>query len=181
MGSDFALIGSETRESGNSPEKNMLVFAEMVTYFAGYVNGEPPRGKPGPLYKTKLNKLLFYAQFLYYKKYGARLLNNEFIADYYGPVMDGLDECLEELESSKIIAIKNGDFGTKIVPLVRLRDDEYESKALLWVLNDVARKFDGCSARETSDYSHQEPLWQNTELKKPIPIARAGELRDFCI
>ncbi|MCK4260417.1 MAG: DUF4065 domain-containing protein [Halanaerobiales bacterium] len=81
----------------NYQKKVVLQFAKIVLFFS---NNSSMR-----LYKTKLNKLLFYSQFLFYKKYNERLFEGDFICDYYGPVLEDLDYFLKILNENEIIKI----------------------------------------------------------------------------
>ncbi|QEK12692.1 DUF4065 domain-containing protein [Crassaminicella thermophila] len=130
------------------------------------------------LYKTKLNKLLFYAQFLYYKKYGDILLNYKFIKDYHGPVIENLDDHLDFFAEAKLIKLKSTNYGTVILPGIKLKNSAYEEKEKE-ILKKVLDKFDMYTAAEISDYSHKEDLWLYTELKEEIDIERAIELHEF--
>lgn len=130
------------------------------------------------LYKTKLNKLLFYTQFIYYKKYKIKLLNDDFICDFYGPVIDDIDSYLSEFENKKFIERIHSQFGTIIMPEVALKDDYYEEQELD-VLYSVLNKFDKFTSAQISEYSHKESLWSEDCIKEVIDIERAGELQDI--
>lgn len=149
---------------------NLKTFARLVLYFA---NNTSTR-----LYKTKLNKLLFYTQFLYFKRYNDDLLETDFICDYFGPVIEDIDKYLDEIESIGLIKLENTAYGKFISTEYNLLDDNYTKEELL-ILNKVSNYFDKYSASQISEYSHDEPLWINTNLKDVIPLERAYELNDF--
>lgn len=130
------------------------------------------------LYKTKLNKLLFYTQFIYYKKYKERLLRDDFICDFYGPAIENIDYYLSEFESKKFIERLNSQFGTIIMPEVVLDDEAYEEKELD-VLYAVLNKFDKFTSAQISEYSHKESLWSEKHIKEIIDIERAEELKNI--
>lgn len=149
---------------------NLKTFAKLVLYFANNTSTK--------LYKTKLNKLLFYTQFLYFDRYNEDLLGIDFICDYYGPVIEDIDRYLEELEGIGLIKLENTAYGKFVSPEYNLLDENYTREELL-ILNRVANQFDKFSASQISEYSHDEPLWINTELKEVIPLERAHELNEF--
>ena len=133
-----------------------------------------------PIYKTKLNKLLFYAQFLYAKKYNLNLIGKRFIKDYYGPAIEDLDQELIILRQNNFIKIEHTNYGTIIYPLVKFRDDNYTYEERD-VLQQVADKFRYYSAAAISERSHTEPLWINREYKQEIPLEEADRLQEAFI
>lgn len=130
------------------------------------------------VYKTKLNKLLFYMQFLYYKKYDFKLINKEFICDYYGPNMEGLDNSLKEFKEKGWIEINTTQFGKIINPKVKLNSNEYTSEENI-LLKQISNKFKSYTSKQISEYSHDEPIWKEGTIKKIIPIEKAKELNEF--
>ena len=145
-------------------------FAKLVLYFA---NNTKTR-----LYKTKLKKLLFYAQFLFYKNFREDLLKTEFVCDYFGPVIEDIDYRLNEIERMGLIEFKNTAYGKYVEAEYDLAENNYTREELL-ILNRVAKKFDNFSASEISEYSHKEPLWIEAGLKEVIPLELADRLNEF--
>lgn len=145
-------------------------FAKLVIYFANHTKNR--------LYKTKLNKLLFYTQFLFYKDYEKRLLNKEFICDYYGPVIQDIDSLLDQLEKLGLIEFKTNEYGKYVDTRYKLSEDNY-SKEELFILKKVSEKFEDYSSSEISDYSHKESLWKESSLKDIIPLELACDLNEF--
>lgn len=148
----------------------LIQLAKVILYFTRYSSKN--------VYKTKLNKLLFYTQFLYYKIYRYRLIDTEFIKDYYGPVLNKLDDKLDILKNANLIKLHKDPFGEVVLPSILLKQDAY-SEEELEVLETVRKQFDNYSSRQISQYSHEESLWIETDLKDIIEIERATELRDF--
>lgn len=150
-------------------KKDALRFIKIVLFFANNSSQK--------LYKTKLNKLLFYTQFLYHKKFHEKLLQDEFICDHYGPVLEHLDAYLDILAEINSITLKETDYGTIIVPEIAIDDSAYNVYEME-ILANILKAFDHCTARQISQYSHEESLWINTPLKEVIPVKRSYELRD---
>lgn len=153
-----------------SINENLLSISKVVLFFAN--------NSKRKLYKTKLNKLMFYTQFLYYKLYNSKFIDCEFIKDYHGPVLEDMSGILNLLESAKIISLNEDKYGTSINGLVKLSDDAYSDKQL-YVLNKVQDKFQDYTAADISEYSHKESLWENTKLKGYIKLNRAQELNEL--
>lgn len=154
----------------NISKESKLNLAKYIIFFAN-------RSKKN-LYKTKLNKLLFYTQFSYFKQHKERLLEDEFICDYHGPAITELDTYLKEFEEKGLIKKATTIYGTVIVPKVNLFSESY-TRSELEILNKVIETFDRYTSSEISDYSHRENLWMCSSIKDPIDINRAVELNDF--
>lgn len=148
---------------------NMKEFIKLVVYLANNCKKE--------IYRTKLNKLLFYTQFLYYKDNQERLLEDDFYYDYFGPVLLDLDEKLEKLKNAKIITLVDDDYGTIVEANVRIDNELYDEDERK-VLDKVIRKFDTWSSKKVSNYSHEEEFWGNYKKGAVIDIDNALTLRD---
>lgn len=149
---------------------NMKEFIKLVVYLANNCKKE--------IYRTKLNKLLFYTQFLYYKDKQERLLEDDFYYDYFGPVLLNLEEKLERLEEANIITLVKDDYGTIIEANVRIDNELYDEDERE-VLDKVIRKFDDWSSKKLSNYSHDEDFWKNYYCKgEVIDINNALTLKD---
>lgn len=153
-------------------EKNIVEVVKLILYFANNTTTK--------LYKTKLNKLLFYVQFLYYKTFKERLIKDDFICDYHGPTIPDLDYYLNSFEQLGFIELDTTNYGTVIYPKQKLAKDDYTDNERD-VLKKVLKTFDKVTATEISDYSHKETLWSNTALKEIISVERANELNDLRI
>lgn len=131
------------------------------------------------IYRTKLNKLLFYTQFLYKKEYEEVLLEEwEFKYDYFGPVLENLNERLDILEKIGAIEVVSNQFGSIIYPKKVLDIEEYTEEEI-YVLNKVIDKFDSFTSREISEYSHEELFWSDDKRGQIIDIEEASRLRGF--
>lgn len=149
---------------------NLLKLAKLVLYFANNTTEK--------LYKTKLQKLLFYTQFLFYKLYTEKLLADDFIHDYFGPTIECLDEYLDTFESSGLIKLIKTNYGVSIMPKIVLSKDDYSAEEKE-VLKRVLKKFDKFTATEMSYYSYEEKLWDQESIQGIIEIERAIELHDL--
>lgn len=149
---------------------NLLELAKLILYFAN--------NSTEKLYKTKLQKLLFYTQFLYYKLYTEKLIEDDFISDYYGPSIVDLDEYLDILEAAGIIKLCNTNYGVTIVPKILLSKDDYNTEEKD-VLKRVLKKFDKLTATEMSLSSYDEQFWSKGNIQGIIEIERAIELHDL--
>lgn len=162
---------SEVKEMDESNKlDNLLKLSKLILYYAN--------NSTEKLYKTKLQKLLFYTQFLYYKLYGEKLIEDEFISEYSGPAIIGLDEYLDIFEAAGLIKLCSTNYGVSIIPKIVLSREDYSTEEKE-VLKRVHRKFDKLTAAEMSLYSLEEQFWNKEDIQGIIEIERAIELHDL--
>lgn len=161
------------REEGISlsQKKRMAQLLKVIVYFSNHSYKK--------IYKTKLNKLLFYSQFLYYKEYGQSLIDYQFIRDFHGPTIAELDQLLQKYKEINAIELENTKFGTIINSKINLNEHTMYTENEREILEKVIHKFKDHTSGEISDYSHKESLWMNTPHKAVIAIERANELNEF--
>jgi uncharacterized phage-associated protein len=125
------------------------------------------------LYKTKLNKLLFYTDFLFYQEFGTSITGLKYRAIPFGPVPSDFDKLYLKLqEDNKIeiqeVAFDNGHYGDIIRPL----NNNYNGLCSIeeqQVLDKVIDRFRNLSSRQIADVSHNEKAWlENIEEKNII-------------
>jgi len=137
--------------------------ANMIIYFSNKM----------PAWKTKLNKLLFYADFGMFKKTGKSISGFRYAAIDMGPVPNNFRSLYEYLQNKNLleieyVAFKNGGTGEKI------KKSEYEfnpdkfTDAEMNILEGLAQKFEQTSSRQIIDLSHQEKGWKENRASKSI-------------
>ncbi|MEO8043139.1 MAG: Panacea domain-containing protein [Acidobacteriota bacterium] len=119
------------------------------------------------LYKTKLNKLLFYADFANYYLHGSSISGSRYVHLPYGPVPDSYEETLETLNHYGVIDIARQNSAD----LVRAGENSAtdflsadEARTLDWVLDT----FGGMSASQLTEISHRERAYKNTRAGEEI-------------
>ncbi len=152
---------------------NMEKIKEMVFYFAEKL-------KP---YKTKLNKLLFYADFLTFKQTGYSISGGKYRAIAMGPVPNNFDGLFEYLSNKEVINInymdfQSGDTGEQFLPFPgRQFNFGLFTEAERSVLEHVAARFKNTSTKKMIDISHKEKAWiDNKDDKKIIDYQYSFEL-----
>ncbi|MEX2455704.1 MAG: Panacea domain-containing protein, partial [Balneolaceae bacterium] len=117
-------------------------FSNMIVYFAGTI--QP--------FKTKLNKLLFYADFLNYKKTGFSISGCNYRAIELGPVPSGYDTLFEYFQKNGFFNINYVEFdnreniGEQFIPNPqKLFDSELFSETEKACLNFVSDHFKAAS------------------------------------
>lgn len=129
------------------------------------------------VYKTKLNKLLFYSDFLHYKVYGRSITGAYYAKATHGPVLNGLESFLDILKND--FTSRSVDFGDYTGVNYSSRDfdrsvfSDVEFETLLWV-NDYFMNF---TAKRISEYSHDEKAFQVTAVANAISYKYANDLQ----
>ena len=146
---------------------------EMVVYFT-------KECKP---WKTKLNKLLFYADFGHYKKTGFSISGAEYIAIQMGPVPLNFSSIFEYAAMKDDIEItyqefQNGGIGEffKPHPNREFNSSLFEEGELL-TMTAIMDRFRDISTADIINLSHEETAWsENFNEKKKISYDYAFKL-----
>lgn len=158
LGNHFADIYSGYRNP------NFEKFTEMVVYFSDKM--EP--------FKTKMNKLLFYADFLMFKQSCFSISGMRYNAINMGPVPNNFQSIFEYLANNKEIDIHITEFpdgytGEKF----KVRKDrpfkaDLFSKEELETLEKVVNVFKSTSTNDIIKLSHLEEAWKKNEKGKGV-------------
>lgn len=132
--------------------------AAMVSYIAA---------KTTDLYKTKLNKLLFYADFVNYQLHGNSISGSRYVHLPYGPVPDGYEDTLETLNHYGVIEIKKLNsadlIGSGDNPAMQFLTDD-ERSTLDWVIGE----YGSMTASQLTEISHREKAYRFTKTGEEI-------------
>ena len=132
--------------------------------------------------RTTINKLLFYADFLNFKRATVSLTGAAYRKLPYGPTLADYDGFLSLMESEGLIVSEESEYPGGYVELryeagpaaeslsVKLSPDE------LQVMECVASAIGRMSAGAISERSHQEPAWRETEDGQLISYLKAASL-----
>ena len=152
---------------------NFEKFSEMIVFFSEKI--EP--------FKTKMNKLLFYADFLMFKQSCFSISGVRYNAINMGPAPNNIQSIFEYLANNNDIDIyyttfPKGYFGEQF----KARKNRPFNKNLfsnieLDVLNKVAKTFKNTSTNDIVELSHLENAWKdNKEEKNAISYNYAFDL-----
>jgi DNA-binding transcriptional regulator YiaG/uncharacterized phage-associated protein len=143
---------------------NLLKFTEMIIYFSETL-------KP---WKTKLNKLLFYADFLMYKQSGYSISGVQYRAIPMGPVPNNFQSIFEHLANKGEFEVyyttfHDGGTGEQFISHENRKfNPGLFSKDELMVLEAVVERFKNISTKEIIDISHNEKAWMENEKEKRL-------------
>ncbi len=151
---------------------DMSKFTEMVVFFADQL-------KP---FKTKMNKLLFFADFLMFKETGFSISGVRYKAIDMGPVPNNFQSIFEYLANHDEIDVFSTPFSNGIGEQFIARKDRRFNKEVFSekefdVLKTVAKKFKMTSTTDIIQLSHLEEGWKkNQKEKSEISYQYAFEL-----
>jgi DNA-binding transcriptional regulator YiaG len=143
---------------------NIEKFTEMVVYFSEHI-------KP---YKTKMNKLLFYADFLMFKQSCFSISGVRYNAINMGPVPHNFQSVFEYIANQDEIDIHyyefpDGGIGEQFVARTdRPFNSSLFSELELDVLKKIVSTFKTTSTNDIIEISHLEKAWQKNEQNKSI-------------
>ena len=141
-------------------------FQELILYVARRGEADPRCGS------TKLNKILFYADFEAYRKLGASISGELYQKLEHGPAPRRLLPAIEEMEAAGWCAWGTRDYyGFELRKLLALREPDTSlfSGPELDIVNRVIQDLWELNATEVSDLSHRFAGWQAAELGETIP------------
>lgn len=131
----------------------------------------------GETYITKANKLLFYIDFLNYKRTGFSMTGLEYKAMQYGPIPR---DYMSVYGSLKGVGKEERMIGTAGGTVLILEDScsSYElTQSELNCIADVCEKFKDSTSVGISEYSHSEDAWRNhQQQRETIPYSDAFSL-----
>lgn len=143
-----------------------------IVYFVSHVED---------VYKTKLNKLLFYADFLAFKTTGQSITGLIYLHLDYGPVPDKFDIMLglllnEKAIKEELVEFPNGASGTKLLPNVE-SDISIFTAEEIGILEKVAEFIKGRTSKDISDISHSEKAYKQTGTQELISYEHANSIK----
>jgi len=148
---------------------NKAKYKNAILYFLEHINNSH-------LGKVKLMKLLYYMDFDHFEKCGTSITGDEYKNYPAGPVPEGGDAILKEMQAEGLIDISKEQvidyLKYKYTPKAR-----HEPSAFLpsevEILSSVAEKWEHHSTNEIIAASHGEAPWLATENGETIPYALA--------
>ncbi len=127
---------------------------------------------------TKMNKLLFYVDFLSYRERGMAMTGLSYRAIDFGPVPERWDRVYSEFVEVKQELRQVGDFVGSVLTTSERPDLTLFTDAELKVLDDVCNSFGAKTSREISRLSHDEKSWiDHYKKREKIPFEEAFALK----
>lgn len=159
---EYLLGGSKINSYTGFKSPDFEKFTGMIHFFTQEIK---------PL-NTKLNKLLFYSDFLMYKNFGNSISGFKYSAIPMGPVPDKFNSIYDYLVEIKIIDLSYKEFspeiiGVELIPLNNISSEIFTDEEFK-TLQTVARKFKDFSTEEIIEFSHQEIGWKDNQQQRSL-------------
>lgn len=141
-------------------------FEELILYVARECESDSKCGS------TKLNKILFYADFAAYRKLGASISGQEYQKLQFGPAPRQIVPTIEALGARGACAWAERNYhGYALKKLLALREPDLShfSGEEIDIVRDVIEELRPFSAKEVSDLSHDFIGWRVAEPGETIP------------
>lgn len=135
--------------------------------------------RSGPEFKTKFLKLLFYADFLSFKRYDNSITGTVYAHLPHGPVPDRFQTLVDFMERKGYLTISVQQFDDcegEILSAKATTDTDCFSKEELNVMDNVVDKFKDFKSWQMREYSHKEAAYTRTESTEKISYEFAKEL-----
>ncbi len=145
------------------------IISEIIKYFTSRLGG---------VFVTKMNKLLFYTDFMKYRREGFGMTGLEYRAITYGPVPKGYGEIYSRAKGIEMeeYIYPNGSSGI-LLRSFEAPDMSVFSDVELEILEQLCERFGNSSAGEISAQSHEEKGWiECNEERKLISYSYAFDL-----
>lgn len=130
-------------------------------------------------FKTKLNKLLFYIDFIHYKKLSISVTGNSYTHDRYGPTPDDYDLIISIMLKEGLIdkdEVVFRDLVREQLKPIASCDKSMFSADEIEIIDFVLNKFRNFNCTKIKRYSHEEVPYKKTVDGQKIPYTLAEEL-----
>ena len=156
------------------PAIDERVYQNAVLYFIKYCNNEY-------LHATKLNKLLYYLDFVYFRDHKKSVTGDIYIHQGYGPVPSRIDEVLTKLKSdgainTEAVDYKDGEMISFEIKDSRKLDESVFSADQKKLLKQICDEFGNWPTEKIVAQTHLEAPWF---YSKPYEIVDYGYARDI--
>jgi len=164
------VVREERDEYGGWAPMQLSKMREMMVFFATLPD----------MYATKLNKLLFYADFGHFRDFGVSISGSPYLAMQFGPVPQHYpwieEDLLEggDLSTEEIFFKKGG--GGIVLCAAREPDLSAFSAEEIATLQRIARVLGHKTSKRLSELSHDERAWTATPTRSMIPYDLARDL-----
>jgi hypothetical protein len=139
---------------------------ELMLYIASRCSDHPKFGA------TKLNKILFFADFIAFRREGKPITGTSYMKLEHGPAPRRLVPVQERLVDEKAAVIQervlfSGNKQKRLIPL-RAPDLTLFTAPQIELVHQIIESFQHATAEEVSDISHCR-MWEAADLNEDIP------------
>lgn len=181
------LIKEEIQPNFNKILEQMFLSERQIGEFTGYRNFDLEKIKNMILYileyhdtyRTKINKLLWYMDFLSYKVYSVSISGNSYTHSTYGPIADDYELIISVMLKDSLIGkdeiILHEGVREQLNSLITC-DKSIFSEDEIQIMDFVLNKFKNFKCGQISEYSHKEVPYKSTVEGQKISYTLAEEL-----
>lgn len=153
---------------------NERTYKNAILFFIKYCNNQY-------LHATKLNKLLYYLDFIYFRDHKKPVTGDVYIHQGYGPVPSRVDEMLSVLQSEGAIGTKTVDYKDGELVRFELKDPKQFDESVFspdqkTLLKQICDEFGNWPTEKIVAQTHLEAPWF---YSKPYEIVDYGYARDI--
>jgi putative zinc finger/helix-turn-helix YgiT family protein len=135
----------------------------------------------GGVLKTKLNKLLFYADFKHFKDYAVSITGARYAHIPFGPAPEKYSLYLATLIENGVIKLEEHVFSEDVIGeeffSVKEPDFSLFSDSELKILSTVKESFKDFNSKKITDFSHGEKAYKETAPGDKISYEYASDLK----
>jgi putative zinc finger/helix-turn-helix YgiT family protein len=180
------------KEEGISAQESLeaLLGNSSPSEFTGFTRPDADKLVAAILYfcrngisRTKLNKLLFYADFLHFKEFGVSITGAKYAHLPFGPCLDEYQHILAMLiEGRKALGVAEIESSGREGEMIELLKSQIApdlgvfSPSEMQVIGAVAHQLESLGAEKLSRMSHDEKGWKETANGQLISFEHAADL-----
>lgn len=170
----LTTINMSNQWEDNYTSLHKIVFLDNSrSIFNGYGSKSVPKlfdmvryivKKHGEVFPTKLNKLMFYADFSHFRKTGQSISGLQYRALNFGPVPDHYATIYDNVPGLDKKLVEAHDMVSTLLRCPKDYDFEYLSDSEKESIDDVVEKLKPLSVSEVIEASHQEYGWKHCSV-----------------
>ena len=154
-------------------EINIEKYENAILYFIQNCNGVT-------LGKTKLNKLLYYLDFVFYRDNKKTITRDFYIREQFGPIPSDVNSVLNKMREKDIIKIDNtinkkGNLSYKFTTYKKADETAFEKKEFD-LLKKISIPFKNTLTAELVAQTHLEAPWFYSKPLEIIDFKYAGDI-----
>lgn len=159
------------------PKIDERIYKNAVLYFIKYCNNQY-------LHVTKLNKLLYYLDFVYFRDHRKSITGDLYIHQEYGPVPSHTGEILTELNSDQAIDIQTIDYKNGEMINFKIKDSTKLDESVFSVdqsklLKQICDEFGNWPTDKIVAQTHLEAPWFYSKPYEVVDYAYASDIDFF--
>lgn len=158
------LLGVSITESPEEVQRRIMRFRSMILAFIMFAGA-----KDGRITKTKLAKMLYFADAQAYLNKGHTISGMVYRKLPQGPVPFEFFQSIDEMTDSHILDIKFSGLAQMIEAVEAVNTDELDlAENELSLIKDISLKWKDKRTDAIVNYSHEHPTWIEAEDYEPI-------------